>query len=87
MGVGMPDNLDVTIEGDIMTIKVNLRRELGMSRSKKNILIATSSGNMKLPGREGFYMGLNVYRNGSRVTPYFRNRKAEKPRYKRRTKA
>ena len=44
MGVGKPDNIDLSIEGDILTIKVNLRRELGLSRSKKNILIATTSG-------------------------------------------
>ena len=86
MGVGKPGNVELEIEGEILTIKINLRRELGLSRSKKNILIATTSGNMRIPGVEGHYIGLNVYKNGSRVTPYFRFEK-QKPRLRRRTKA
>ena len=83
MGVGKPANVETEIEGDILTIKINLRREIGLSRSKKNILVATTSGNMKI--KEGVYLGLNVYKNGSRVTPFFRFNKT--PRLKRRTKA
>jgi hypothetical protein len=54
-------NVDLSIEGNILTIKVDLTKEFGKSSSGKSILIASSEGNYAIPGREE-KVGLNVYR-------------------------
>jgi len=54
-------NVDLSIEGNILTIKVDLSKEFGKSSSGKSILIASSEGNYAIPGREE-KVGLNVYR-------------------------
>ncbi|MDR3210906.1 MAG: hypothetical protein LBU79_03195 [Planctomycetota bacterium] len=57
-------NVELEIEGDILTIKVDLSKTFGQSASGKSIVIATSEGNQALPGREE-KIGLNVYRKQS----------------------
>jgi hypothetical protein len=59
-GDGMK-NVEMTIEGNILTIKVDLSKEFGPSSSKKSIIIATTEGNVSVPNREE-KVGLNVYR-------------------------
>jgi len=54
-------NIEMTIEGDTLTIKVDLSKEFGQSSSGKSIIIATTEGNVPLPDREE-KIGLNVYR-------------------------
>ncbi len=54
-------NIDMSIEGNILTLKVDLSKDFGTSSSGKSIIIATSEGNYALPGREE-KVGLNVYR-------------------------
>lgn len=88
MGVGKPSNFKFTIENNTLTITVDLNKELGLSRSKKNILIATTSGSLQIA--KGLWLNLNVYKAGQRVTPYFRWKDSKnprsRPRIKRRTK-
>ena len=55
-------NVELTVEGNILTIKVDLTQEFGPSSSGKNILIATTEGNVSVPGDEDKKIGLNVYR-------------------------
>ncbi|MBE0521767.1 MAG: hypothetical protein IBX39_05805 [Candidatus Methanoperedenaceae archaeon] len=55
-------NVDITIDGDLLTIKVDLSRDFGPSSSGKTIIIASSEGNQSLPGREDIKIGLNVYK-------------------------
>ncbi|MBU1106411.1 MAG: hypothetical protein KKB51_07080 [Candidatus Riflebacteria bacterium] len=54
-------NVDMSIEGNILTLKVDLSKDFGTSSSGKSIIIATSEGNYAIPGREE-KVGLNVYR-------------------------
>ncbi len=54
-------NVDMTIEGNILTLKVDLSKDFGKSSSGKSIIIASTEGNYAIPGREE-KVGLNVYR-------------------------
>jgi hypothetical protein len=54
-------NVEMTVEGNILTIKVDLSKEFGPSSSKKSIIIASTEGNVFVPDREE-KVGLNVYR-------------------------
>ncbi len=54
-------NVDLTVEGTMLTIKIDLSKEFGPSSSGKTIIIASSEGNVTIPGREE-KIGLNVYK-------------------------
>lgn len=54
-------NVEMSVEGDILTIKVDLSKEFGPSSSGKTIIISSTEGNQTIPGREE-KVGLNVYR-------------------------
>jgi hypothetical protein len=56
-------NVEMTIEGNILTIKVDLTKDFGPSTSGKTIIIASSEGNQSIPGKEAVKIGLNVYRS------------------------
>lgn len=55
------ENMEMTIEGNTLTITVDLTKDLGLSKSGKTRIIATSRGNAKIPGTD-VICGLNVYR-------------------------
>jgi hypothetical protein len=55
-------NVEMTIEGNILTIKVDLTKDFGPSTSGKTIIIASSEGNQSIPGKEAVKIGLNVYK-------------------------
>ena len=54
-------NVEMTMEGTILTIKIDLSKEFGLSASEKNIIIASTEGNVTVPNRDE-KIGLNVYR-------------------------
>ncbi len=54
-------NIEMTVEGNILTIRVDLTKEFGPSSSGKTIIIASTEGNIAVPEREE-KVGLNVYR-------------------------
>ena len=54
-------NVDMKVNGDILTITVDLSKEFGPSSSGKTIIIASTEGNVSVPERE-VKVGLNVYR-------------------------
>ena len=54
-------NVEMTVEGDILTMKVDLTKEFGPSASGKTIIIATTEGNVSIPDRDE-KVGLNVYK-------------------------
>ncbi len=54
-------NVDLKIQGDTLTIKIDLSKEFGPSSSGKTIIIASTEGNISLPDRDE-KLGLNVYR-------------------------
>ncbi len=55
-------NVDLTIHENILTIKVDLTKEFGPSSSGKTIIIASTEGNVSIPGAEDKKIGLNVYK-------------------------
>ena len=54
-------NVEMTVAGNILTIKIDLTQEFGPSASGKTIIIASTEGNITIPEREE-KVGLNVYR-------------------------
>lgn len=54
-------NIEMTIEGTILTIKVDISQRFGKSSSGKSTIIASSEGNQSIPGQEEIKIGLNVY--------------------------
>ena len=54
-------NVEMTVDGNILTITVDLTKEFGPSSSGKTIIIASTEGNVAIPDREE-KVGLNVYR-------------------------
>ena len=57
-------NVEIKVEGNILTIKVDLTKEFGPSASGKTIIIASTEGNVAVPDRDE-KIGLNVYRKKS----------------------
>ena len=55
------ENMEMTVEGDTLTVKIDLTRDLGLSKSQKTRIIASSRGNAKVPGTDAT-IGLNLYR-------------------------
>ncbi len=55
-------NVEMKLEGDILTIKVDVTKEFGPSASGKTIIIATTEGNISVPEKDDVKIGLNVYR-------------------------
>ena len=50
------------LDGDILTIKVDVTKEFGPSASGKTIIIASTEGNISIPEKEEVKIGLNVYK-------------------------
>jgi len=58
----MAKNCEIKVENDILTIKVDLTKDFGKSASGKTNIIATTEGNISVPGNELIKIGLNVYK-------------------------
>jgi hypothetical protein len=83
-------NVSMSVEKNELVIRVRLDKDLGLSTSGKSRIVATTSGNVSVPGSEDVKVGLNVYRpnNGSNVVsfrkddesvyvkPHFRSRRS-----------
>uniref|UniRef100_A0A7V4G6A4 Uncharacterized protein n=1 Tax=Desulfobacca acetoxidans TaxID=60893 RepID=A0A7V4G6A4_9BACT len=54
--------MEMTLEGNILIIRVDLTKDFGPSSSKKSIIITSTEGNISAPNREE-KVGLNVYRS------------------------
>ena len=55
-------NVRMAVENDELVIRIALKRSFGTSSSGKSEIIATTSGNVSVPGHESIKIGLNVYR-------------------------
>ena len=55
-------NVEMTVGGDVLTLKADLSKEYGPSSSGKTILIASTEGNVSVPDREEVKVGLNFYK-------------------------
>ena len=55
-------NVDMSVNGNVLTIRVDLSKEFGPSSSGKTVIIATTEGNQSVPTREDVKVGVNVYK-------------------------
>lgn len=55
-------NVEMKLEGDILTIKVDVTKEFGPSASGKTIIVASTEGNISVPDKDNVKIGLNIYR-------------------------
>ena len=58
----MAENVQMHVEGSILVIQVDLNQSFGLSASGESELIASTGGNVSVPGYEEVKVGLNVYR-------------------------
>jgi len=54
-------NIQMTREGDTLTIKIDLTKRGNKSTSGKSISIASTGGNVSVEGPEGIKLGVNCY--------------------------
>ena len=55
-------NVEMKVEGNKLIIVVDLTQEFGLSSSGKSMTIASTEGNVSVPGREEVKIGLNIYK-------------------------
>ena len=55
-------NCEMKLNGDMLTITVDVSNDFGKSSSGKSIIIATTEGNVSIPEKEEIKIGLNVYK-------------------------
>ena len=55
-------NITMETNGTILTIKIDLSKDFGMSKSGKSVIIATTGGNMTVDGTDGVKIGINCYK-------------------------
>ena len=60
-------NIEMKIEQGKLMITVDLTKELGPSASGKSVIIATTEGNVDVPGAPNVKIGLNVYHKKERL--------------------
>lgn len=56
-------NLEMKLSSDkkILTLSIDLSVRYGRSKSSKTIIIASTDGNVSIPGAEEHKIGVNVY--------------------------
>lgn len=57
------DNVAMTVDGNKLTITVDLSKDFGPSKSGKTNVIASTLGNVDIEGHEGMKIGLNIYKS------------------------
>ncbi len=55
-------NIEMKVEGKILTIQIDLSQEFGRSSSGKTTIVASTEGNISVPDNEEIKIGLNVYK-------------------------
>ncbi len=56
-------NIEMEVNKNILTIKIDLTKSFGASKSGKTQIIATTSGNVGVPdSQDAIKIGVNVYK-------------------------
>ncbi len=55
-------NVELQVKDGKLMITVDLSKSFGVSGSGKSTIIASTGGNVSVPGQESVKVGLNVYR-------------------------
>ncbi len=53
-------DVEMSVEGETLIIKWDLSKDLGQSKSGKALIVASTQGNVSVPGRKE-KIGLNIY--------------------------
>lgn len=53
-------NVVGTVEGNMLTLKIDLKKDHGPSKSGKTTIVASTQGNVAIPGTS-VILGLNAY--------------------------
>lgn len=54
-------NIQMEVRGHQLAILIDLSKPIGLSSTKKSILLATTGGNAAVEGHPGVFVGVNVY--------------------------
>lgn len=54
-------NVIMTVAGDVLTITIDLKQSFGASASGKTTIVASTAGNVSVPGHDGIKIGVNAY--------------------------
>jgi len=55
-------NCEMKLNGNILTITVDISKEYGRSSSGKSLIISSTEGNVSIPDKEEVKIGLNIYK-------------------------
>ncbi len=55
-------NVQMSVDGETLILKVNLTQEFGPSASGFSIIVASTEGGVPVPGNREIEVGLNVYK-------------------------
>ncbi len=61
-------NVELSVNGDILTIRVDLSQTFGPSSSGKTTIIASTEGNVAVGPDRDEKIGLNVYRGRAKTS-------------------
>lgn len=56
------DNIQIEVKDNKAVITIDLKKDFGPSKSGKTIVVATTRGNVQIPGAEDIKLGLNCYK-------------------------
>jgi len=56
------DNIQIEVKDNKAIITIDLSKEFGLSKSGKTVVVATTRGNVPIPGAETIHIGLNCYK-------------------------
>jgi len=54
-------NVEMKVTGQTLTLTVDLSKPGSMSRTGKSMVVASTEGNVTVPGKPDFKIGLNLY--------------------------
>ena len=54
-------NIEMSVDSDILTIKIDLNKDFGKSKSEKSLIIASTQGNTIVPDTD-IKIGINCYK-------------------------
>lgn len=55
-------NIEMAVDGNVLTIKVDLSKDFGTSKSGKTVIIASSNGGAKVPDHNDKTLNLTIYK-------------------------
>ena len=55
-------NCEMKLNGNLLTITVDVSKNFGKSASGKSVIIATTEGNVTVPETDDIKIGLNIYK-------------------------